>query len=194
MAWVDTLALSLRIEREHSSRYELEFYLNAVTVGHVSNLTFLQLVYAFEPLYITTAGIIKISVLLMYHRIFPVRYVKIGGLILATITLAWVISIDLLAIFQCTPIAKAYDRTLPGHCISLKGALIGNGVPNFVTDIFILALPSRLIWGLQASLWQRVSVIAVFLTGSLYVILKATQSVKLFSGYLRDDFLFLKGH
>lgn len=151
-------------------------YSNVVTVCHVSNIFFPQLVYAFEPLYITTAGIIKISVLLMYHRIFPVRYVKIGGLILAAITLAWVISIDLLAIFQCTPIAKAYDRTLPGHCISLKGALIGNGVPNFVTDILILALPSKLIWGLQASLWQRVSVIAVFLTGSLYVPPKASSS------------------
>lgn len=170
------LAPSLPIGREHISRCESETSSNVVTVCHISNIFFPQLVYAFEPLYITTAGIIKISVLLMYHRIFPVRYVKIGGLILAAITFAWVISIDLLAIFQCTPIAKAYDRTLPGHCISLKGALIGNGVPSFVTDIFILALPSKLIWGLQASLWQRISVIAVFLTGSLYVPPKASSS------------------
>ncbi|KAJ5769123.1 hypothetical protein N7520_003682 [Penicillium odoratum] len=129
----------------------------------------LKLVFAFEPLYITTAGVIKLSVLLMYYRIFPVRYVKIGGLILGAVTLAWVISMDFLAIFQCFPIAKAYNPTLAGHCISLKGALIGNGVPNFVTDMFILALPSKLIWGLQASLWQRVSVIAIFLTGSFVV-------------------------
>ncbi|KAJ5538285.1 hypothetical protein N7494_007764 [Penicillium frequentans] len=148
--------------------------------------TLFKLVYAFEPLYITTAGIIKISVLLMYHRIFPVRYVKIGGLILAAITLAWVISIDLLAIFQCTPIAKAYDSTLPGHCISLKGALIGNGVPNFVTDIFILALPSKLIWGLQASLWQRVSVIAVFLTGSFVVFASIYRFTLIFSFEMTD--------
>ncbi|KAJ5797892.1 uncharacterized protein N7503_007188 [Penicillium pulvis] len=148
--------------------------------------TFFKLVYAFEPLYITTAGIIKISVLLMYHRIFPVRYVKFGGLILAAITLAWVISIDLLAIFQCTPIAKAYDRTLPGHCISLKGALIGNGVPNFVTDIFILALPSKLIWGLQASVWQRVSVIAVFLTGSFVVFASIYRFTLIFSFEMTD--------
>jgi hypothetical protein len=157
----------------------VEFDFNALTIEYIANVFFPQLVYAFEPLYITTAGIIKISVLLMYHRIFPVRYVRIGGLILAAITLAWVISIDLLAIFQCTPIAKAYNPTLPGHCISLKGALIGNGVPNFVVDIFILALPSKLIWGLQASIWQRVSVIAVFLTGSLYVLSKRQHLLQL---------------
>ncbi|KAJ6035727.1 hypothetical protein N7540_000006 [Penicillium herquei] len=118
------------------------------------------LLYVFEPIYITTAGIIKFSVLLMYYRIFPVRYIKIGGYILGGLTLAWVISIDLLAIFQCTPVTKAFDRALPGHCINLKGALIGNGAPNFITDIFILALPAKLIWGLQANVWQRVVVFA----------------------------------
>ncbi|CEJ57171.1 hypothetical protein PMG11_05876 [Penicillium brasilianum] len=130
---------------------------------------FLKLSYAFEPLYITTAGIIKLSVLFMYHRIFPVRLIKTGGYILGGVTLAWVISVDLVAIFQCDPIAKAYEPTLPGHCIQLKAALIGNGVPNFVTDILILALPARLIWRLQATLWQRVSIIGVFLTGSFVV-------------------------
>jgi hypothetical protein len=76
--------------------------------------------YAFEPLYITTVGIVKRSVLFMYHRIFPVRLIKIGGYILGGITIAWVISVDLVAIFQCIPVAKAYQPTLPGHCIDLK--------------------------------------------------------------------------
>ncbi|KAJ5676034.1 hypothetical protein N7462_008931 [Penicillium macrosclerotiorum] len=139
------------------------------TIPENRAIMYYKLLYVFEPLYITTAGIIKISVLLMYRRIFPVRYIKVGCYILGAITIAWVISIDLLAIFQCTPISKAFNRALPGHCIDLKGALIGNGAPNFVTDIFILALPVRLIWRLQASLWQRLSVICVFLTGSFVV-------------------------
>ncbi|KAJ5452972.1 hypothetical protein N7445_001155 [Penicillium cf. griseofulvum] len=129
-----------------------------------------KLIYAFEPLYITTAGTIKFAVLLMYNRIFPVRFIKIGGSILGAITLAWVIAMDFLAIFQCWPIAKGFNPMLPGNCIVLKGALIGNGVPNFVVDMCILALPVKLIWGLQASLWHRVSIICVFLTGSFVVI------------------------
>ncbi|PYI20225.1 hypothetical protein BO99DRAFT_442484 [Aspergillus violaceofuscus CBS 115571] len=130
---------------------------------------FSQLLYAFEPLYITTVGIIKISVLLMYHRIFPVRLIRVGGIILATITAAWVISVDLVAIFQCMPLEKAYNTTLTGHCIDLKAALIGNGVPNFVTDICILALPGQLIWKIQADFSQRFSILLVFLSGSLCV-------------------------
>ncbi|KAJ5506517.1 hypothetical protein N7453_005474 [Penicillium expansum] len=142
---------------------------HTVTIPIDKQSTVSKLVYTFEPLYITTAGIIKFAVLLMYYRIFPVRFIKIGGLILGGITLAWVIGMDLLAIFQCWPISKAFNPTLPGHCIVLKGALIGNGVPNFVVDIFILTMPAKLIWGLQASLWQRVSIICVFLTGSFVV-------------------------
>ncbi|KAJ5623103.1 hypothetical protein N7490_011708 [Penicillium lividum] len=41
--------------------------------------TFFKLVFAFEPLYITTAGVIKLSVLLMYYRVFPVRYSPLLG-------------------------------------------------------------------------------------------------------------------
>ncbi|KAL4873643.1 hypothetical protein BDV12DRAFT_192085 [Aspergillus spectabilis] len=130
---------------------------------------FFKLLYIFEPIYITTVAIIKFSVLLMYNRIFPVRSIRIGSYILGGITLAWLIAVDLVAIFQCTPVKKAWNQQLPGTCIDLKAALIGNGVPNFITDIFILALPGRSIWKLQASLWQRVSVIAVFLSGSFVV-------------------------
>ncbi|KAL2860653.1 hypothetical protein BJX68DRAFT_261576 [Aspergillus pseudodeflectus] len=134
------------------------------------NITLLfKILYAFEPVYITAVAIIKFSVLLMYNRIFPVRYIRIGSYILGGITLSWLISVDLVAIFQCTPIGKAWNKLLPGHCIDLKAALIGNGVPNFVTDICILALPVRCIWNLQAGMWQRISIIAVFLSGSFVV-------------------------
>ncbi|RAH44573.1 uncharacterized protein BO95DRAFT_464815 [Aspergillus brunneoviolaceus CBS 621.78] len=132
-------------------------------------LIFSQLLYAFEPLYITTVGIIKVSVLLMYHRIFPVRLIRVAGILLATITVAWVISVDLVAIYQCTPLEKAYNTPLAGHCIDLKAALIGNGVPNFVTDICIPALPGQLIWKIHVGFSQRISILLVFLSGSLCV-------------------------
>ncbi|KAL3464457.1 hypothetical protein BJX64DRAFT_286582 [Aspergillus heterothallicus] len=153
------------------------------------NITmFFKLLYAFEPVYITAVAIIKFSVLLMYNRIFPVRYIRIGSYILGGITLAWLIAVDLVAIFQCTPINKAWHQTtVPGHCIDLKAALIGNGVPNFVTDICILALPCRCIWKLQAGLWQRISVIAVFLTGSLGAT-AILRRIKIESKYNNTDY------
>ncbi|KAL2814956.1 hypothetical protein BJX63DRAFT_184994 [Aspergillus granulosus] len=152
-----------------SSYYGLGRHMAAVLQDGLDITMFFKLLYIFEPLYITAVAIIKFSVLLMYSRIFPVRHIRIGCYILGGITLAWVISVDLVAIFQCTPVHKAWNRMHPGRCIDLKAALIGNGVPNFLTDICILALPIRCIWKLQAGIWQRISVIAVFLSGSFVV-------------------------
>ncbi|KAL4921345.1 hypothetical protein BDW62DRAFT_219495 [Aspergillus aurantiobrunneus] len=129
----------------------------------------MKLLYAFEPLYITGIVLIKFSVLFMYNRIFPVRSIRIGSYILGGITLAWAIALYFVAIFQCTPVRKAWERQIPGHCIDLKLGLMVNGVPNFVTDILILALPIPSIWKLHVSTWQRASVIAVFLSGSFVV-------------------------
>ncbi|OJJ53741.1 hypothetical protein ASPSYDRAFT_50504 [Aspergillus sydowii CBS 593.65] len=150
--------------------YGMGRHMAAVMQEGFNTVTYMKLLYAFEPLYITAVAIIKFSVLLMYNRIFPVRSIRIGSYILGGITLAWLISVDLVAIFQCTPVKKAWlQQLIPGTCIDLKVALIANGVPNFVTDILILTLPGRSIWKLQASLWQRVSIIGVFLSGSFVV-------------------------
>ncbi|RAH83220.1 hypothetical protein BO86DRAFT_388091 [Aspergillus japonicus CBS 114.51] len=128
-----------------------------------------KLLMAFECVYCTTVGIIKVSILLMYARIFPTRNFRLAAIILGGIAVGWVLAIICVSVFQCDPIAKAWNPTLPGSCINLKGSFIGNAVPNIVTDVAILSLPVHVVWGLHASLTHRLSVITVFLLGSLYV-------------------------
>ncbi|KAJ5419970.1 hypothetical protein N7465_002489 [Penicillium sp. CMV-2018d] len=85
------------------------------------------------------------------------------------VSIAWGIAIILVSVFQCTPIARAWDTRIPGTCINLKASFIGNAVPNIVTDILILSLPVRVVWGLHASITHRLSIIGIFLLGSLFV-------------------------
>jgi hypothetical protein len=127
------------------------------------------LLVTFECVYCTAIGIVKISILLMYARVFPTRGFRIAAYTLGTIVISWVIAIICVSVFQCTPIARAWDMSLPGTCINLKGSFIGNAVPNILTDIAILSLPVHVVWGLQATIVHRLSVIGVFLLGSLYV-------------------------
>lgn len=116
-----------------------------------------------------TLVLTKLSILLMYARIFPTRNFRIASFVLGGISVAWAIAIIFVSIFQCTPIARAWDKTIPGHCIDLKASFIGNAIPNIITDIAILALPVRVVWGLHANLTHRLSVIGIFLLGSLFV-------------------------
>lgn len=78
-------------------------------------------------------------------------------------------AIIFVSVFQCAPIARAWDTRIPGTCINLKASFIGNAVPNIITDILILSLPVRVVWGLHASITHRLSVIGIFLLGSLFV-------------------------
>ncbi|OJJ96610.1 hypothetical protein ASPACDRAFT_46780 [Aspergillus aculeatus ATCC 16872] len=116
-----------------------------------------KLLMAFECVYCTTVGIIKVSILLMNARIFPTRNFRLAAIILGGIAVGWVLAIICVSVFQCDPIAKAWNPNLPGSCINLKGSFIGNAVPNIVTDVAILSLPVHVVWGLHASLTHRLS-------------------------------------
>ncbi|KAJ6045521.1 uncharacterized protein N7446_012385 [Penicillium canescens] len=139
-----------------------------------------KLLMSFECVYCMTVGIVKISILLMYARIFPTRGFRIAAIILGSIVIGWVVAIICVSVFQCTPIAKAWNPTLSGTCINLKGSFIGNAVPNILTDIAILALPVHVVWGLHATVTHRLSVIAVFLLGSFVVFTSAYRFSTLF--------------
>ncbi|PYI08671.1 hypothetical protein BO78DRAFT_310226 [Aspergillus sclerotiicarbonarius CBS 121057] len=126
-----------------------------------------KLLLCMECFYCTSIVFVKTSILKMYHRIFIDRATRLGTYILGFITISWAISIIFVCIFQCTPVARTWDKSIPGHCINLKGSFIGNAVPNIVTDIAILTLPVTRVWRIQASLSERLSIIGIFLLDTL---------------------------
>lgn len=117
--------------------------------------------------YTFTICLTKISILSMYTRIFPIRSVKVGAKILVIIAICWSITIITTSIFQCTPIPRAWDTSIPGHCINLRAYFIGTASPNILTDFAILALPMPQIWKLHLSTNRKISLTIVVLLGSL---------------------------
>lgn len=103
----------------------------------------------------------------MYRRIFPVKVVEVGSIILGIMVLAWAISSYFIAVLQCNPPAKLWNQSMPGFCLDPFAVLIGPGVPNFITDILILALPVKSILRLRVSHGRKVLIIFTFLTGFL---------------------------
>ena len=53
-------------------------------------------------------------------------------------------------IFQCVPVRKLWNPTVPGRCINYEALIIASGVLNVVTDFAILGLPMPLLWRLEA--------------------------------------------
>ena len=63
----------------------------------------------------------------------------------AALKAAWLLASITISIFQCLPIYAFWDEEIKKTCVNLTHFLIGNTVPNIVTDLVILGLPLPII-------------------------------------------------
>ncbi|KAE8313314.1 hypothetical protein BDV41DRAFT_576790 [Aspergillus transmontanensis] len=136
-----------------------------------SSLMVAKLLYVFEILYVINLLTIKLSILMMYRRIFTniSRLFRVGAMICGAVVTLWATAFVPAAIFQCTPVARAWDIDIPGHCINLQLGFYCVALPNILTDIAILSLPIRSCWQLHRSVLYRLSLIGVFMLGIFVV-------------------------
>lgn len=107
----------------------------------------------------------------MYLRLFPTRFVKYGTGILGTVATMWFISILLVVIFQCSPVAMAWDPLIStGHCVDKEQFFLGNSIPNILTDLAILCLPMYQVYQLNVNRGRKIGLVFVFLLGGLVVV------------------------
>jgi hypothetical protein len=139
-----------------------------------------------EVLYAWNLGWTKLSLLLMYYRIFRVPYFKKMAWIVGSFVFAWVITITFLFIFICIPVAKLWYPDLPGRCINQVGTWIANAASTIFTDIVILCLPLPPIWKLQLGKSEKLGLTAAFAIGSFVVFASAYRTSVLFT-YTSDD-------
>ncbi|KAE8166586.1 hypothetical protein BDV40DRAFT_296373 [Aspergillus tamarii] len=144
---------------------------NKVDLPAERSLMVAKLLYVFEIIYVINLLTIKLSILMMYRRIFTniSRLFRVGAMICGAVVTLWATAFVPTAIFQCTPVAKAWDIDIPGHCINLQLGFYCVALPNILTDIAILSLPIRSCWQLHKSVLYRLSLIGVFMLGIFVV-------------------------
>ncbi|KAI0182192.1 hypothetical protein EV127DRAFT_488356 [Xylaria flabelliformis] len=125
-----------------------------------------KILFSSEFLYPSALVTTKLSILSMYHRIFPTRFMKNGKLIVGLVTIAWWIAYVLVDIVQCQPIAKILDKSIPGYCIPLYDFFLGSSIPNIITDVVILCLPLHEISKLHLPRGSRAALAGIFLLGA----------------------------
>ena len=159
-------------------RYVLSF-----TASISSTLTFLkrsphlQLTYIVMILYCPLIFTAKLLILLVYLRLFCPA--KTG-----TTTTFWVIHAlvwsnfafyaaeTFIAIFICSPRAKAWDSTIQGgHCLNSWINFTFVTTWNTCVDVVMYVLPIRVAWRLQLPMKKKAQISTVFATGLLYVLL-----------------------
>lgn len=124
--------------------------------------------FADQLIYATSIATIKISILLMYRRIFPTTKFSIATYVVGAVVIVWCIAVVLVSIFTCIPVQNFWESEQIASChVNSLSAYLANAVPNIITDVTILCLPMPMVWNLQLSTFRKVEISAAFLAGSL---------------------------
>lgn len=111
----------------------------------------------------------KVSILLLYLRLFPhPRFVKACWITIAVMGafLFWTIFGFM---FMCTPVNYFWNRSIEGHCFNSKWVYFTNAPFNIITDFVLFGLPLPVLLELQLPRRQKISLIFLFGIGLVYV-------------------------
>lgn len=126
-----------------------------------------QLSLLLEIIYHPLIAITKLSLCFQFIRIFVIghdaRFWTIQGFL--WINMMYYLSCFVVSIFQCNPIAKNWNPTLPGHCVHYKA--FPTGIFNMLSDLGMLLFPLFCTWNLHLSTKRKMQVSAVFFVGTL---------------------------
>jgi hypothetical protein len=126
-----------------------------------------QYIVVLEVVWCTSIFFSKISILILYCRVFPVNIIVWSCRITAALVTAFTISTTLMAFFMCTPVAFNWDQSIPGgHCDpgQIK-SYMATGVINLVNDVAILLIPAYHLYKLQLPLLNRLALLGIFGVG-----------------------------
>ena len=70
--------------------------------------------------------------------------------------------------FSCTPIQGFWDKSIQATCgVDNREFYLGVSIPNIITDLALLLLPTYSIWKLHVSTKQKIMLTLVFILGGL---------------------------
>ncbi|KAL8815107.1 MAG: hypothetical protein Q9223_005721 [Gallowayella weberi] len=111
----------------------------------------------------------KISILLLYRRIFSTRRFRQATTIVGSLCVGWCIAAIVADIFQCRPIHAAFDpeKLFTNRCMNLQAYYRGVTASNLVLDLIVLSMPLCMVWKLTLDTKQKISLSGIFLLGGL---------------------------
>jgi len=120
--------------------------------------------------YVVAVYFAKLTIAVLLHRIFGVnnKFRVAALIVISTWTLYSIIALCLI-VFECSPIRKAWNPLLPGHCIDIIHLGVSSGLVAIAYDVILLMLPIPMVLRLQLAKKMKLAIIGIFMTGTLWV-------------------------
>jgi hypothetical protein len=117
-------------------------------------------------MYSVTMCFSKLSILLLYRRLFPISNFVKRWWVVTAFTVAYSIGGAFASLFQCSPLTSAWSLTVKAdYCINTEKFYTANAALNVASDIMILILPIPIVWGLNTDVRKKVILTGLFSMG-----------------------------
>ena len=112
----------------------------------------------------------KLSILILYRRIFITAAFKRSTLIVGAAVMIWFIVALFTDLFQCRPFQAAFDPELlfTKQCINLQAYYWGVTGSKLILDVVMLYMPLHMVWGLKLRTRQKIGLSGIFLLGGMW--------------------------
>lgn len=117
--------------------------------------------------YALTVTMVRISILILYRRVFDTPAFRKKVLIVAALCLTWFFLVLFLDIFQCHPFTDAFRTPRPSTCMSIQAFLWGMTASNLLLDLIMLCLPLSMVFKLDLPKSEKWILVSVFSLGGV---------------------------
>ncbi|KAK8036636.1 hypothetical protein PG994_015407 [Apiospora phragmitis] len=135
-----------------------------------ADVLYTKLDYASTVMYFSITSTTKLSILILYNRIFSVNVLfrSLVRVLLAIVVGFW-IGCTVANLTNCIPMKYVWINSLsdPRYCFNYNIYWFASGICEAFIDVLIILLPVRMILGLQLSTEKKVAIAFVFLLGGL---------------------------
>ncbi|KAK7991232.1 hypothetical protein PG988_000026, partial [Apiospora saccharicola] len=151
-----------------------------------ADVLYTKLDYASTVMYFSITATTKLSILLLYNRIFSINIMfrRLVRILLAVVISFW-IGTTVANLTNCIPLEYVWINSLsdPRYCFNYNIYWFASGICEAFIDVLIILLPIRMILGLQLSTEKKVAIAFVFMLGGFVIL----------SGFLKAIFGYIPG-
>ncbi|KAF2204466.1 hypothetical protein GQ43DRAFT_446691 [Delitschia confertaspora ATCC 74209] len=126
---------------------------------------FFKGIMAFALLWNATVCFSKLSVLLMYTALIPVRSMVVWARRIGALVILWNLGDIIGGFLICRPLARNWNFTIKGTCGSQPNYYFAMGIINIITDVFIIVLPIPYLYRLHLSMRKKMIAMALLSIG-----------------------------
>lgn len=110
----------------------------------------------------------KLAILCLYRRVFsiyPRSTFDVTVIVMIVILVLYYVATVIAKIWECVPRSRAWDQSIPGHCIDTLMLVNVDGVFNAVTDFIMVIMPLGVVWNLSMKFTKKLHVVLAFTFG-----------------------------